>query len=365
MAEALRRGIGPGTVWPSRKREFDVPGTNGREKFVVNNFEDRYAGVSTMANGLTFSDNAVFAAIGIKVGTKRVARLARRMGIRTPVSSNLAMTLGGLQQGVTPLDMAHAYETFATGGLRVGGTLGTGKGGPVGIDRIKRLTSDGDEELVEENEPRRERVLNRKVADTARQLLTGPVKFGSARRAQYGGFAAGKTGTTENAGDAWFVGFTERWTVAVWVGYPDTLKPMKTEFQGQEVTGGSFPALIWRDFVMGANTIIDARVNAERKKQGLPPKDTNTTTAPTPTPETPAPPAVTPQPQEGAAPPAQTTPGDNGGGQAAPEPAPEPTPPDPAPQPEPAPAPNPTPAPPPSGGGTPGAAGGEAAAGPA
>jgi penicillin-binding protein 1A len=272
LAEALRQGIGPGAVFPSRKRFFKVKGSS--ETFVVNNFEDEYAGQSTVANALTFSDNAVFAALGIKVGTKKVARLAERMGIRTPVSSNLAMTLGGLREGVTPLDMAHAYETFAAGGKRVGGTLGTGDDGPVGIHEIRKRDSG---KLVEENKRTTKRVLSAKLAAIETQLLTGPVKFGTATRAQYGGFAAGKTGTTENSGDAWFVGFTPRWTIAVWVGYPTGFKPMLTEFRGQAVTGGTFPAMIWHDFVVAANKIVDDRNNAERAKKGLPPIESSST----------------------------------------------------------------------------------------
>ncbi|HVI17667.1 MAG TPA: transglycosylase domain-containing protein, partial [Gaiellales bacterium] len=185
LAEALRRGIGPGAVYPSRKRIFTVPHTDGREKFVVNNFENEYAGQSTVANALTFSDNSVFAALGIQVGTKKVAKLAERMGIRTPVSSNYAMTLGGLRQGVTPLDMAHAYETFATGGKRMTGTLGTADDGPVGIVRIGRATGEDDtkgRKLVEENKVIGKRVLSPKLAAIETQLLTGPVKFGTATR---------------------------------------------------------------------------------------------------------------------------------------------------------------------------------------
>ncbi len=102
--------------------------------------------MSTLAQATTVSDNAVFAALGIQVGTGKIAALARRMGIRTPVSHNLAMTLGGLRQGVTPLDMAHAYETFASGGDLVYGTLSPGADnarddtapGPVGIEKITR-----------------------------------------------------------------------------------------------------------------------------------------------------------------------------------------------------------------------------------
>lgn len=305
LAEALRQGIGPGTVFPSRKRFFTI-NKKTHEQFIVNNFENEYAGQSTIANALTFSDNAVFAALGIKVGTKKVARLAERMGIRTPVSSNLAMTLGGLRQGVTPLDMAHAYETFAAGGKRITGTLGTSDDGPVGIHEITKRNDDKD--VVKKNKVKGKRVLSEKVAAEATQLMTGPVKFGTATRAQYGGFAAGKTGTTENSGDAWFVGFTPRWTIAVWVGYPTTLKPMLTEFQGSDVTGGTFPALIWHDFVLAANKIVDDRKNAEREKKGLPPIEASSTLPSTT--------AVGPTtaPREGAAPEgAGTTGGATGG----------------------------------------------------
>ncbi|WP_187368868.1 transglycosylase domain-containing protein [Baekduia soli] len=355
LAEALRQGIGPGTVFPSRKRVFKV-GKN--EQFVVNNFENEYAGQSTVANGLTFSDNSVFAALGIKVGTKKVARLAERMGIRTPVSSNLAMTLGGLRQGVTPLDMAHAYETFAAHGRRISGTLGTADDGPVGIHEIDRETGDGIK-TVKKNQLKAKRILSQKLADEEAQLLTGPVKFGTATRAQYGGFAAGKTGTTENSGDAWFVGFTDRWTIAVWVGYPNTLKPMLTEFRGSAVTGGTFPAMIWHDFVVAANRIADARNAKERARQGLPPLPSGST------PSSSAPATVTPPapPREGAAPKGSGTTGGSSGGtspdaqapvattpqQATPAPSPTPTTPTPAPAPTPA-APTTTPATPPAGG---------------
>jgi penicillin-binding protein 1A len=305
LASALRAGLGPGSVWPSRKREFDVPGTDGREKFVVHNFEDRYAGAQTLAGGLTTSDNAVYAAVGIHVGTARVARMARRMGIRTPVSANLAMTLGGLRQGVTPLDMAHAYETFAAGGQRISGSLGADGGGPVGIHAVRTL--DG-KTTIDENEPRRTRVLPEDLAGTATSIMASVVQSGTGRRAAFGEFAAGKTGTTENSGDAWFVGFTNRMTVAVWVGYPDKLKPMLTDFGGKPVEGGTFPALIWRQFMVQADQILDARVARERVREGLPPlPETGTTPA--------QPPAASgPVPDEGEAPLPAPSSGEEGSG---------------------------------------------------
>jgi penicillin-binding protein 1A len=337
LAEALRQGLGPGSLWPSRKREFTVPGTGGREKFVVNNFEDNYSGTTTLANALTQSDNSVYAAVGIRIGTRKVARLARRMGIRTPVSSNYAMTLGGLSQGVTPLDMAHAYETIATGGEKVTGSLAAGRNGPVGIrevrDSRKKIIKDG------ANKTKGIRVIDPGIAQLQKQIMATVVTSGTGKRAAIGQFAAGKTGTTENYGDAWFVGFTDRFTAAVWVGYPYGLRPMKSEFQGEEVTGGTFPALIWHDFMLQAMKVMEDRAAKRRAKLGLPPKEgTDTTTTPT-----------------------TTAPGDSGGTEApgatpedGGEPPGGPGPAEPAPRQRPKAAPAPTPAPqaaPPAGGG--------------
>jgi penicillin-binding protein 1A len=269
LAEALKK-YSAGSVWPSRKRVFTVPGTNGKEHFPVKNFENKYAGSQTLAGGLTFSDNSVYAAVGIDVGTKKIARLAERMGIRTPVSSNYAMTLGGLNPGVTPLDMAHAYETLIAGGRRISGSLGAGNDGPVGI---KEVLGPNDK-VIKRNEPEAKRVLPARIANETVNIMTTVVSQGTGRRASLGPgqFAAGKTGTTENSGDAWFVGFNDRWTVAVWVGYADKLKPMLTEFAGQPVEGGTYPALIWHDFMVAANGIADDRNAKERERKGLPPK---------------------------------------------------------------------------------------------
>ena len=283
LAEALKKGYSAGSLWPSRKRVFTVPGTRGKEKFVVNNFESKYAGSQTLAGGLTYSDNSVFSAVGISVGTKKIAALAERMGIRTPVSSNYAMTLGGLKQGVTPLDMAHAYETFIEGGRRIGGTLGASDGGPVGIQKVDSPSG----KTLKTNHLTSKSVLDRGIADETVGIMTTVISKGTGVRAALGPgqFAAGKTGTTENSGDAWFVGFTKRWTVAVWVGYPDKLKPMLTEFAGAPVEGGTYPALIWHDFMVSANAIADERNDKERARKGLPPKppaDQTTTTTPGP-----------------------------------------------------------------------------------
>ncbi len=129
LAEALRDGISPNSVWPSKKFEMKL---RTGERFQVNNYDDAYSGQTTLARATAFSDNSVFARVGIKVGTKKIAALAQDLGIRTPVSSNYAMTLGGLKTGVSPLDMAHAYETLGTGGKLVYGTLGAPTAAPWG-----------------------------------------------------------------------------------------------------------------------------------------------------------------------------------------------------------------------------------------
>ena len=99
------------------------PAPSGTEKFVVHNDEGAYTGSNTLTGATAYSDNSIYAEVGLKVGTHQIARLAHRMGITTPLSTNPAMTIGGLTVGVTPLDMAHAYETIAHGGERVSGTL--------------------------------------------------------------------------------------------------------------------------------------------------------------------------------------------------------------------------------------------------
>jgi penicillin-binding protein 1A len=265
LAAALRKGIDPYSTWESRQKIFDVPNSaDPNEKFIVHNFEGEYSGVTSLASATAHSDNSVFAEVGIKVGTRNIAKIAREMGIRTPVSTNIAMTLGGLKQGVTPLDMAHAYETLASGGKRVTGTLGAIDGGPVGIKEV----SDPLAHRTVKNKTLKEKAVSQKLADMETTVLQGVVQGGTGTSAATGGFVAGKTGTTENYGDAWFVGFNKRWTVAVWVGYPDSLKPMKYDFGGEPVIGGSYPAEIFHDFIVSADSIIDERLQQKAEREG-------------------------------------------------------------------------------------------------
>jgi penicillin-binding protein 1A len=260
LAAALEDGISPDSVWASKEKTFIVPDTGGREKFVVHNDEGAYSGSNTLTGATAFSDNSIYAEVGLKVGTARIARLAREMGITTPISTNPAMTIGGLTVGVTPLDMAHAYETIAHGGERVTGSL-VKDGQPVGIQEVE---SSGSKPLPDgshrdRNVVRTKRVLPESVAQTETSMLETVIQYGTGRAAAIGQFAAGKTGTTSNYGDAWFVGWDSKYTVAVWVGYPNRLVPMLTDFNDGPVLGGTYPALIWHDFMISALGIDKAR----------------------------------------------------------------------------------------------------------
>ena len=163
------------------------------------------------------------------------------MGIRSPISNNYAMILGGLTEGVTPLDMAHAYETFATGGNRVvNRQLGAPHGGPIGIARDPVPGRAGTSVIV--NHPTYERVLPPQVAQTVHDILASVVQSGTGTQAAISGVdVAGKTGTTTNYGDAWFVGWTPQLTIAVWVGFPNKLVSMATIYNGGPVEGGTYP----------------------------------------------------------------------------------------------------------------------------
>jgi penicillin-binding protein 1A len=320
LAEALRQNISPQSTWESKKKTY-IP--KGGEKFTVNNYEDSYSGVMTLANATTFSDNAVYAQVGMKVKPKKVAKLARRMGVRTPVSSNAAMALGGLHEGVTPLDMAHAYETFATGGKLIYGSLSPGQSGkslpvpgPVGIERIDKPDGKKDRAVVLDdgqrmvNKRRTRKVLTPEVAGTVSSILQTVVKNGTGTRAQIPNvMVAGKTGTTEDYGDAWFVAWTKEYTVAVWVGYPDEFKPMKSEFQGEPVAGGTYPAAIWKTF-MQALLKIDPLPKKEGGDGTGKPIETPTPGAGTYTPPT----ATVAPPTATTAPPTTTNPGTGGTG---------------------------------------------------
>jgi penicillin-binding protein 1A len=254
LVRALTDGIDPNSSWASMPKQLPFRGANGRELFKVSNYEDSYLGTASLWSATAASDNSVFAELGMKVKPKRVARLANEMGIRTELSTNPAMLLGGLEQGVTPLEMAYAYSTLANEGKKVSGTLAPGKTGPVAIEEVEGPGPD------KVNDPIEERVFPAKVGQVAKDMLSLVVTSGTGEAAQVGEEPIwGKTGTTENYGDAWFVGGNDQLTVAVWVGYADKLQPMEYEYAGSPVAGGTYPAVIFSDFMSSWLELREAR----------------------------------------------------------------------------------------------------------
>jgi penicillin-binding protein 1A len=283
LVRALADGIDPNSSWASMPKKLPFQGANGRELFDVSNYEDSYLGTASLWSATAASDNSVFAELGMKVKPTRVARIARRMGIRSDLSTNPAMLLGGLEEGVTPLEMAYAYSTLANEGNKVSGTLAPGKTGPVAIREVEGPNG------TKVNEPVETRVFPKKVGQVAKDMLSLVVTAGTGEAAQVGDeFIWGKTGTTENYGDAWFVGGNEQLTVAIWVGYADKLQPMEYEYLGGPVAGGTYPAVIFSDFMATWLELLEAR--------GLDPKEEEDDSELVPTPETYSAPPVEEEP---------------------------------------------------------------------
>ncbi|MEA2308041.1 MAG: penicillin-binding protein [Thermoleophilaceae bacterium] len=315
LATALEHGYGPGSVWASGPKAFPFTNHGVKDVFRVHNFNNEYAGSSTLASATAHSDNSVFAEIGMKLGPKRVAREAHQMGIKTKLGTNPAMLLGGLKQGVTPLEMAFAYSTIANRGRRVSGSLASSHLGPVAIEKV----TDSSGKTIDTDKVKDERVYSTGVGEEMRALLHGVVVAGTGRNSAVSEWSAGKTGTTENFGDAWFVGFTDRYTIAVWVGYADKVRSMTTEYHGSSVQGGTFPAEIWHDLMTAIIAIEQAR-HPNRPPPSSGPSIPAVPTGPAPAPTTPSP---TPdqtqqQPQQQQTPPQQqpapTPPAGGGGG---------------------------------------------------
>jgi penicillin-binding protein 1A len=247
LTTALMQGISPETVYESAPQVFTF-GKKGQEAFEVNNYGDSYLGSASLATATTYSDNSVYAQVGlesIKGTTHAIARTAHRLGVQTHLSTNPAMVLGGLREGVTPLEWTYAFSTLANDGDRVSGTLAPVPGdSPVAYTRV----TDKDDDIIKggDNDSLHKQVIPAGVAEEAKSILHTVVTSGTGVRANIGDPVQwGKTGTTENNGDAWFCGATEEVTACVWVGYADTTTPMTTEFVGGPVDGGTFPALIW------------------------------------------------------------------------------------------------------------------------
>jgi len=241
LATALRQGISPVTSFDSKPVEIDA----GDRIWHVTNYEGDYLGRVDLARAMVSSDNSVYAQLTELVGPKAIVKTAHALGIRSKLDPYFSIGLGAV--AVNPLDMTRAYATFANHGVRVDGSLTEDR--PRVIERVEFARTGH----VSENRPVARPTMTTEQADLLTSILQRVVTQGTGKRAALADRpAAGKTGTTDNYGDAWFVGYTPQLAVAVWVGYPDELRPMLTEFGGKAVAGGTLPALIWKAFMTAA-----------------------------------------------------------------------------------------------------------------
>jgi penicillin-binding protein 1A len=234
-------GISPATAFDSKPFTIFI----GDRSWHVTNYESEYAGRSDLASAMIRSDNAVYAQLTQLVGPRNVVKTAHALGIRGPLDPFFSIGLG--QLAVNPLDMARAYATIANDGKRVDGALFGNR--PRVVEKVE-FTKCGCEKS---NRPVPHAALTPGEAETLTSILERVVTSGTGTRAALPDRpVAGKTGTTDKYGDAWFVGYTPQLVTAVWVGYPNELRPMLTEFGGRPVAGGTLPALIWKEFMTAA-----------------------------------------------------------------------------------------------------------------
>ncbi len=217
---AIKQGIDPDTTYydGTSPKTLEIPG--GGPDWVVNNAEAGRRRRCRSPLPPWHSVNVIFAQLDLDVGPENVTKTAHEMGITSPLESVPAEGIGGLAVGVTPLEMADAYATLANGGIHHDATA---------IDRVE--FPDGKVDEVDPDSG--ERVLTEGEAYEVTSLLEGVITQGTGAGYTYMGCsaAAGKTGTSEDLSDAWFVGYTPLYSTAVWVGHP----------QSREATGYGGP----------------------------------------------------------------------------------------------------------------------------
>jgi penicillin-binding protein 1A len=236
LARAYEAGMPPSKIY-SAPSSIQPPGF----KKPVGNFEGESFGVADLNKAIANSINTVFVQVIGDVGVRQTGELASRLGITSidlskPVYPSIAIG----SQEVSPLDMASAYGVFANQGTRFTPTP------------ILKMTL-GDGSIVEDNtHPQGQLVLDPNVANNVTQSLTGVVLHGTGVAANIGRPVAGKTGTSEQHQNAWFVGYTPQLSTAIWMGYKDANISLYGIYGVGAVTGGTWPARMWHTYMTEA-----------------------------------------------------------------------------------------------------------------
>ena len=222
---AIENGYNPQSI------ETDAPFKVGN--WSPENYKHKYLGPVTLQQAFAQSINTVAARLTVALGPEQVAQTAQRLGISSNLGRDASLALGTSE--VTPLEMTQAFVTFANGGTAVSPWV------------VKRITTREGKVLYEHKGNGLGQVITSTNLGQMNQLLRAVVREGTGTKAQFGNWdIGGKTGTSQDYRDAWFVGFTPYLTAAVWLGNDDN-SPTK------DVTGGSLPAQIWRDVMEPAH----------------------------------------------------------------------------------------------------------------
>jgi penicillin-binding protein 1A len=274
LLTALEEGISPETEFPSEQRTFHF-GKKGGETFTVHNDEEGYLGSCSIACGLTYSDNSIYAGLAleglegktIEDRTRSIAKTIHKAGYTDPISTNPAMALGGLKEGVSPLGWAYAYSTIGNNGDRISGSLAPRPGdSPLAFEEV---TKNGKPIKGGQNKPIHHQVFNEETVSEQKSIMETVISEGTGTAANTGAPEEwGKTGTTEEEGDAWFCGgVAAEVTACVWVGYPDTTTPMLTLYNGGPVMGGTYPAMIWARVITAWEEIKKEHLAEKKAKE--------------------------------------------------------------------------------------------------
>jgi penicillin-binding protein 1A len=243
LAAALKENISPESIYLSHKLNIRFQ----NEYYVIENYDSIERGEIPVYEAMAESDNTVFVQLAADVGLWNVVKTARALGIRSRVDPYPSTAIGGLGVGVSPLEMASAYATFAGGGIHRE---------PYAVERVERA-SYGESELVYDHRLSGRRVLTGNEAAVVNEVLRGVVEEGTASMfhnldKEIDHPSAGKTGTADDFADAWYVGYTPRLCTAVWVGYPDGRRSMVGVHGIEELNGETLPMDIWSSYMARA-----------------------------------------------------------------------------------------------------------------
>jgi penicillin-binding protein 1A len=225
-AAALDNGFTPANIIMDEPVTY--PG-GPKGEWKPENADHKFNGPTTLREGLTYSRNVVTIKLLDAIGIDKAIDFARTLGVEGDMPRDLTLALGSLS--ITPFDLALRYSVFANGGQKIK---------PIAIKYI----TDTKGRILESNEPEQEEVISPQTAFLITSMMEDVVKYGTGWKAKaLGRPVAGKTGTTNEYKDAWFVGYTPHLTAAVWVGFDD-MRPL-----GSQETGARAASPVWVNFM--------------------------------------------------------------------------------------------------------------------